>query len=150
MPCAEGISLTAAGAAVMMVHNFASSINKAKSEVQIPWLGVDNNARRTRLSFRMPALVCSPDSQTSLVLTHKPREWVWSSKYEQNFYSRPTDNNHVSLRRIISRVTSAAKPFQAATGYLLYTQMSELPFSKQKKHWDDVAMDKLKPPLKLL
>lgn len=64
----------------MMVGNFASSINKAKSEIQIPQLGVDNDARRTQLSFRMPAPVCNPDSQRSLALTCKLREWVWRSK----------------------------------------------------------------------
>lgn len=58
----------------MMVDNFAFSINKVKTEVQIPGLGVDDDARRTLLSFQMSAWVCNPDSQTSLVFPHKRRE----------------------------------------------------------------------------
>lgn len=109
MPCTESISLTTS-VTVMRVNNFASSINKAKSKVQIPRLGVDNDARRTQLSFQMPVWVCNPDSQTSLVLTRKLREWVWRSKYGHNFHSRSTDSNHVSLRRIKLGVTSAESP----------------------------------------
>lgn len=55
VPCAEGISLTTTGVIVMMVGNFAFSINKVRSEVQIPGLGVDDDARRAQLTFQMSA-----------------------------------------------------------------------------------------------
>lgn len=108
MSCTESISLTSV--TVIRVNNFACSINKAKSKVWIPWLGVDNDARRTQLSFQMPVWVCNPDSQTNLVLTRMRREWVWRSKYGHNFHSCSTDSKHVLLRRIVLGVTSAQSP----------------------------------------
>lgn len=55
VPGAEGISSTTTHVIVMMVDNFAFSINKVKSEVQIPGLGVGDDARRAQLSFQMSA-----------------------------------------------------------------------------------------------
>lgn len=112
VPCAEGISLPTTGVIVMMVDNFAFSINKVKSEVQIPGLGVDDDARRAQLSFQMSARVCNPDSQISLVFPHKLREWVWRSKIQHSFYCHSTDSSHTSLWKITLGVTSAETPLR--------------------------------------
>lgn len=96
----------------MMVDNFAFSINKVKSEVQIPGLGVDDDARRAQLSFQMSARVCNPDSQISLVFPHKLREWVWRSKIQHSFYCHSTDSSHTSPWKITLGVTSAETPLR--------------------------------------